>query len=131
MDNERTYILQRSGSCCVLIALCNALIYFGRTPPIGEEYEELRRVFRGLHTSNVDWRVIAKHFGLEIDPTPAPKVPWPKLWEVPNPEGKGAQLHICLALSPTTVVNYRWLNGPVVEEVKLQPRRAWTVGIKR
>ena len=128
MDNERSYMLQRKGSCCVLVALCNARIYFDLEPPSEAEFEELSKVFRGLHGSNLSWTVVAKHLGLEIDPVPTPEDPWPKLWEVPNPEGHGAQMHMCLAISPTTVVNYHWLQGPVIEEVTLSPRRSWIVG---
>lgn len=126
------YILQRSGACCVLVALCNARIFLGEDAPRPgtEEFRELSQVFRGIYGSALDWTGITKSLGLVINPCPDPDPPWPRIWEVLNPENSGAAHHLCLATSPTTVVNYRWVAGPVVEDVSILPRRSWIVALQ-
>ncbi len=136
------YILQKGGSCCALIALLNALRFFGRptSEPDSDGWDELVDLAACRHGSalGIDEKV-CPHLGLErtrIRPEDAVLLA-PAQLTVVNP-GRGMHLHGVLVIGGNwpalTMVNYRWWAGPVVETAipELMPhghpnREAWTI----
>lgn len=141
------------GSCCGLLALLNALRYFGQTTPApGEpEYEALIDRARCRHGSMLDVHGVAEHLGLRLEPVAFAAVitsAWGRTMAVPialrviNPEQGGMHMHgvlvVDVGIAEAALVNYRWRSGPVIERVRLDAielpvlhnREAWRVRLR-
>lgn len=122
------YLLQRSGSCCAIFSLCNALRYFGRPSPEpgNEEWEALIDFACCRNGSALRMNENAKRFGLRRTRCSWEEIPnqLPVVIPVPNPEEVGSSYHSVLVIGTTdthwTLVNYRWVDGPVVEKVPVE-----------
>jgi len=122
------YLLQGEdgGSCCALIALLNARRYYGEpSPEVGvAEWEALVDIIGCRYGSAIAIERAADTLGLEMVPIRvglASSRP-PAMLTVFNPEDGGFSLHSVLAIGgcfegKIRLVNYRWVKGPVVEDV--------------
>lgn len=122
---EPPFILQKRGASCTLVALCNALRFFGKDSPemYTDEFNYYRRIGGGM------WGPIAKPvdaaeamgLSLEVFETRTDaNLPYPCILTCPCPEG--FFMHSVLALregmhDDVQLVNYRWVKGPVLETV--------------
>lgn len=144
----RPYILQRRGTYCTLVSMCNALRYYGKDSPEpgNEEWAYLVKLIGAEHGAAI-WPMLACE-PLGITRTPinvneiAKGITGPVEISVWNPD-VGCAMHSTLVIEVTdthwTLVNYRWKNGPVVENVQVEDlaailpdegninRRAWAI----
>lgn len=123
------YQLQKTGSCCALIALLNARRFYGlKAPRIGSKrYEKLVDEAKCRHGSTIGADRVAALLSLRrhrvfVGPkTFAQNLP--VMLTVLNPEPKGMTLHSALVVDVAgmtlTLVNYR-TSGPVVEKIRWQ-----------
>jgi hypothetical protein len=121
------YQLQNNGSCCSLVALLNARRFHGlQAPRIGSKrYEALVDLAKCRHGATIGADRVAQKLGLRrhrvfVSPkTFAQNLP--VMLTVLNPEPRGMTLHSVLVVGVAgmtlDLVNYHWINGPVVEQV--------------
>jgi len=128
------YQLQKGGSCCALIALLNARRFYGlKAPRIGSKrYEKLVDEAKCRHGSVIGADHVAQLLGIRrhrvfVGPKTFAQnlmLGTPVLLTVLNPEPKGMTLHSTLVIAAAgmdlTLVNYHWINGPVVEQIRWQ-----------
>jgi hypothetical protein len=133
-DDGSSYILQRGGFDCLLVALINALRYFKRPTPRfrSPEYQELVRLSGSTHGPATRFHEACEHLGLKIT-----HVPYnyaiehaPGIVSVENPH-PGTIIHAVFVTPEGIAINHRWLTGPVECPVdELIPWRRfgnWTV----
>jgi hypothetical protein len=123
---EPQYIGQGPYADCAIVAMCNALRWYGLPSPAhpGAEWEELVDVGCARHGPVIAEKELAKHLGLTMTKIGAKRAKGraPVMLTVRNPE-VGSSLHEVLVVAwdgaRATVVNYRTETGPLVETLPL------------
>jgi hypothetical protein len=123
--DDTIYILQKTGYTCQLIALCNALRYYGHPSPDlhDGDFELLMDIGHCRHGGATNFEGMVGSLFLEATQFPVESIDKniPAVVTVENPEGNGGSLHAILIIGSTestvTAVNYRWSSGPVIEKI--------------
>lgn len=118
------YIGQGPYADCTIVAMCNALLFHGRSPPShpSDEWERLVDLGGARYGPVINPEPVAEHLGLAMQKTGWRKKLLPLMLSVWNPE-IGSALHNVLVIAwegpRATVVNYRTETGPLIETLEV------------
>lgn len=109
---------------CQIVAMCNALRWYGLPSPEhpSDEWEHLIDLGCARHGAVIRAEAVARHLGLVMVEADIEDRPVPAMLACWNP-GVGTALHAVLVIAwrgdHATVVNYRGDDGPLVETLEL------------
>lgn len=126
MSDPSGYIGQGPYADCQIVAMCNALRWYGLPSPAhpSSAWEELVEIGGATHGAVCCPDEVAEHLGLTMTKIGVKRAKGraPVMLTVWNPEG-GSSLHVVLVVAwdgpRATVVNYRTETGPLVETLEI------------